>query len=370
MPLKCLLHGEETFAFDICHEDEWQVLRRANLQQKHLTMPCCGSPVTLRTSKLGTRHFAHRRIGACTTKPESAEHLLAKSIIAQSALEQGWDARTEQAGCCSNGEPWIADVLARKAGMRPVAFEVQWARQSDEETRSRQSRYHQSDVRGLWLFRQHDFPLDRGIPAFRLMFDEARKAFSVGIRSPQLGRWVSKRDRDEAGYWQQIIPLPEFIAGALEGRLKFAPAIDKWVPATIWTTEKLCYKCGCETKIVNFIRLNFDRAFPGHANVDVTIYDFDEWREDRAILLSLIPKELLASHNIGEVKPRFGGWDSRPRISNGCAHCGSLHGQFHDLDDIETLAPGPEVQIRVDRSLLRRMEDIRDYVDHWWFHQA
>jgi competence protein CoiA len=370
MPLKCLLHGEEIFAFDISYEDEWQALRRANLQQKHLKMPCCGSPVTLRTSKLGTRHFAHSRIGACTTKPESAEHLLAKAIIAQSALEQGWEARTEQAGCCSSGEPWIADVLARKAGMRPVAFEVQWARQSDDETRTRQRRYHESDVRGLWLFRQHDFPLDKGVPAFRLMFDEARKAFSVGIPSPQLGRWVSKRDRDEECYWQQIIPLSEFIAGALGGRLRFAPAIEASIPATIWTTEKFCYKCGAETKIVNFIRLNFDKAFPGHPNADVTIYDFDEWREGRAILLDLLPKQLLESDNIGEVKPRFGGWDSKPQISNGCAHCGSLHGQFHDLDDIETLAPGPDIHVRIDRSLLQRIDEVRDTVNRWWFDQA
>lgn len=370
MPLKCLQHGQEIFAFDIADEGDWQALRDTNQRLKHMTMPCCGSSVTLRTSKLGTRHFAHSRIGTCTTKPESAEHLLAKSIIAQSAAKQGWEAKAEQGGRCDNGDGWIADILVRKAGTRPVAFEVQWTRQTNDETIARQHRYHASAVRGLWLFRQSDFPFDRNVPAFRLIFDERGKTFSVALPSPLLHLGVNSRERGDARYWPQIIPLPEFVAGALGGRLKYAPAIGLTIPATIWTTEKFCYKCGCETKIVNFIRLNLNQAFPGHPHADVTIYDFDEWPEGRAILLRLLPKDLLASHNIGEVKPRFGGWSSRPQISNGCAHCGSLHGMMHDLDDIDTLAPGPEIRLNLDRDLLQGLEGVRDVVDRWWFEQG
>jgi competence protein CoiA len=366
MPLKCLRNGKEIFAFDIADEGEWQMLREANSRQEQLTMPCCGSSVTLRKSKLGTRHFAHRRVGTCVTKPESAEHLLAKMIIAQSAKRQGWTATTEHAGQTAEGESWVADVLVRKHGMKPLAFEVQWTRQTDDETQARQDRYRKSDVRALWLLRQHDFPISKEVPAFRLTFDENDNAFSVGVPNQSL-RFVGKRECNEALHWQQVIPLTEFIAGALEGRLKFAPALNESIPATVWTTEKFCYKCGCETKIVNFITLNFGRIFPGHPNCDVTIYDFDEWRQGRALLLSLLPKDLLASHNIGEVKPRFGGWGSSPMISNGCVHCGSLHGQFYDLDDMDTLAPGPEIQIRLDHPLLEGMHDIREFIERWWF---
>lgn len=368
MPLKCLQNGKEIYAFAITNDGDWRNLRETNLQQKHLTMPCCGSAVTLRTSKLGTRHFAHSRIGSCTTKPESAEHLLAKSIVAQSAIAQGWDATTEHSGRSDNGDAWIADVLLRKAGKRPVAVEVQWSRQHDEETRTRQHRYHSSGVRVLWLFRQLDFPIDQEVPAFRLIFDENSRAFSVGIPSHHMDHWVSRRERKEAQYWQQIIPLSDFISGALDGCLKFAPAKDASIPATIWTTEKFCYKCGCETKVVSYIRLNFDKTWPGHPNVDITIYDFDEWREGRAILRSLLPKDFLQSHNIGEVKPRFTGWSSTPQISNGCAHCGSLHGHTYDSDGTE--CEGPEIQLLVNRSLLRRMDEVQRAVERWWFRQA
>lgn len=367
MPLKCLQSGQPIFAFDISDEQDWQRLRNENLQHRHLAMPCCGSSVTLRTSKLGTRHFAHSRIGACTTKPESAEHLLAKSIIAQSALDQGWDARSEQAGRCDNGDGWIADILVSKAGKRSVAFEVQWSRQTIDETLARQRRYRDSSVRGLWLFRQTDFPSDRGVPAFRLLFDEHKEEFLVALPSPLLHPRISSRERDEARYWPQTIPLPEFVAGALDGRLKFAPAAGLLAPATIWTTKKECYACGCETKIVNFIRLNFDQIFPGHPHVDVTIYDFDGWPGGGSILSGLLSNELLASNDIGEVKPRFGGGSPSPQISNGCVHCDSLHGQLHDLDDVHTLALGPDIHVLVDHNLIQQMDGIRDMVERWWF---
>ena len=47
---------------------------------------------------------------------------------------------------------WRADVLAVQGGKR-IAFEVQWSRQTYEETSLRQERYKASNVRGCWLFR-------------------------------------------------------------------------------------------------------------------------------------------------------------------------------------------------------------------------
>ncbi len=76
MPLKCLNGNEEVYAFNFSSDEDWEDLRKENSKTKALRMPCCNALVTLRTSKLGTKHFAHARIGSCTTAPEKAEHLM------------------------------------------------------------------------------------------------------------------------------------------------------------------------------------------------------------------------------------------------------------------------------------------------------
>lgn len=74
-----------------------------------------------------------------------------------------------------------ADILVTK-GKFKVAFEVQWSCQSQQETSMRQQRYASAAVRGLWLFRQHDFPVDQDIPAFRLALNEASGRFRASFR--------------------------------------------------------------------------------------------------------------------------------------------------------------------------------------------
>ena len=75
----------------------------------------------MRVSKLGTQHFVHaRRSDACTSAPESAEHLLLKSIILVAVRNAGWDGDVE---VCSQEGGWRADVMASKDKLR-VAFEV------------------------------------------------------------------------------------------------------------------------------------------------------------------------------------------------------------------------------------------------------
>jgi competence CoiA-like predicted nuclease len=155
MPLKCFRDHEPVYAFDVETESAWGDLRHENANKKNLRLHCCNAGVTLRTSKLGTKHFAHARRGACSTAPETAEHLLAKRIVVEGIRRAGWTPTTEAPGDSPELGAWIADVMAEK-GTAKVAFEVQWARQNDAETRYRQTRYQSTGVRGLWLFRQHD----------------------------------------------------------------------------------------------------------------------------------------------------------------------------------------------------------------------
>jgi competence protein CoiA len=183
MPLKCLRGDEEIFAFDVEDEVAWKRLRESNAEARNLRMPCCGAAVVLRTSPLGTRHFAHARGGPCQTAPETAEHLLAKRIVVEGIRRTAWSAKTEQEGTTPEGERWRADVLATK-GKGKVAVEIQWSRQDHDETLRRQDRYEEAGVRGLWLFRQFDLPMFLNvIPAFRLRFDAASRSFSVSLPS-------------------------------------------------------------------------------------------------------------------------------------------------------------------------------------------
>ena len=70
---------------------------------KHLRMPCCEAGVTLKTSKLGTEHFARARRGPCSTAPKSAEHLLSKRFIVDGVRRAGWLAEPERAGQAGDG---------------------------------------------------------------------------------------------------------------------------------------------------------------------------------------------------------------------------------------------------------------------------
>ena len=179
MPLKCLRGDEAIYAFDVESDEAWKGLRKRNAEAKDLRMRCCGASVVLRTSKLGTRHFAHARRDPCSTAPETAEHLLAKMAVVDGIRGTGWKALPEQEGRTPDGEGWKADVLAEKGKAR-VAFEIQWSRQDEAETERRQRRYADAGVRGLWLFRQHDFPTGKETPAFRRCSNRPRPTSTAG----------------------------------------------------------------------------------------------------------------------------------------------------------------------------------------------
>ena len=176
MPLRAYIEDKEIVSIDL-NDEEWSALK-ARLKAKEivLTLPCCGQEGFLRTSNRGLKHFVHlKSANPCDWKPESAEHLKAKVAIMEACREQGWDAIPE-----FSEADWRADVLAVQGGKR-IAFEVQWSRQTYEETRLRQERYKASNVRGCWFFRiapkemsDYDKTLvaDKETPAFKIFKDE------------------------------------------------------------------------------------------------------------------------------------------------------------------------------------------------------
>ncbi|MBI5269663.1 MAG: hypothetical protein HY856_08305 [Burkholderiales bacterium] len=97
MPLSCKCGDEAIRSIDY-GGPRWDELRALNAAEDRLRLDCCGSRVTLKTSTLGIRSFAHKQCGDCTSAPETAEHLFVKARIAHAIVCTDWDVATEVRG--------------------------------------------------------------------------------------------------------------------------------------------------------------------------------------------------------------------------------------------------------------------------------
>jgi len=368
VPLKCIDNQREIFSFDFESDEDWNALRLRNKATNSLRMPCCGAAVVLRTSKLGTKHFAHARRGPCLTAPESAEHLLAKRIIVEGIARAQWHAAPEQSGETPDVGAWKADVLASK-GIAKVAFEVQWSRQTLDETLRRQERYRAAGVRGLWLFRQPDFPVEKEIPAFRLAYDELRKEFFVGLPSSEYDpEYLTNSRRDDPNFWQQTIELSEFVEGTLSGSLKFAPPVGATLPVEVVGAYTSCWKCRKETGIVTELLFRASQVFESCPDISISLETLGHPIPDgEQIVKELLPSDRLRQLGVGEVKPRYSKTQERSYLSNGCVHCDALQGQFfeHQVANEQRTLFETEAEFRAE--WVRHLEDHGINVNRWWF---
>jgi Competence protein CoiA-like family len=295
MPLRCLDNGVSIHAFDLGSE-EWAALAETNRTRRHLVMPCCSAPVTLKKSRLGTQFFAHKAVGECTTAPETEEHLKLKQIAVEVARAHGWEAQTEVA----EGQLWRADVLATKGGAK-VAIEIQWSPQTDEETLRRQRRYAESGVRGLWLLRQRKFAIDAELPAARV------EAGDDGFLAHLPGR-------------DHTLGLHDFLGAAFTRRLHFGVPANLPAKATINVGTLSCWACGADTDIVSSIAIAYGHEYrfgvPGLG--------------EHPDLFALVRKHLPADAGVGIIRPRQSRTQARAYLSNGCAHCDALIGELHE----------------------------------------
>lgn len=305
MPLRCRAPEGELSAFQIS-ADAWLELKR-HRRERELKMTCCDTPAIPKNSPLGTQFFAHQRIQACTTKPETKEHLFAKTVIARAALAAGWDVETESRGSTPTGEEWIADVLAKKGTAR-VAFEVQWSSQTAEETLRRQARYAASGVRALWLLRQRKFPCSRALPAFHLTVEDNAAVVGIPLMAIQCG----------GREWAQEVPLEAFVTGALSRRLQWAPVLrEPSVQASIiiHCGTARCWNCRKDTRGVVSVSFGLE----GYESIVCAVEDFQSYDHLFASILSAAEAR---RNGIGEITYRYGdGGLDRGYFSNGCLHC-------------------------------------------------
>ena len=253
MPLRCLnTNGESIQAFDLSDE-AWRALAIGNRKSRNLRMPCCSAAVTLKQSKLGTKFFAHLKRDNCSSAPEREEHLHLKQLSVEVARKCGWSAFTEVTGNSPTGEEWRADVLATK-GNSKVAIEIQWSRQTDEETYRRQKRYAESGIRCLWLFRQPRFPVNRDLPAICVGGD-LKKGFSA------LVPWYSNmtlNDRENEENWSQVLRIEKLLKAAFRGYFQFGLPRNSRVLVTGRLHKVWCPSCRMKTHVIFPIELTFD----------------------------------------------------------------------------------------------------------------
>lgn len=207
MPLTALIDGKRVVS-SLCEDDEWdEIVATARQGKDRVLMGYSGLPCYPRVSKLGLRHFAHRRgvDAPALTAPETPEHLLAKTLIVQAAARLGWDAQTEVP---AEDGSWVADTLLTKEGRR-IAIEVQWSRQSPGEYQRRQERYEAEGIECIWLHRHKIEFRERNTcraPLFRLSVDKESRTASVS---------VNIIERDEGWMETDDLDLPSFITAAL-----------------------------------------------------------------------------------------------------------------------------------------------------------
>lgn len=220
MPLRAFDDADRSVDASLLSSAEWAALTATNRAVRQLRTMCCGSRVALKTSRLGTRFFAHLALGGCASGDEGPEHLHLKALAIVAARAAGWEAQAEVTGATPGGEAWRADVLATR-GRHRVAVEVQWSGQADDETFRRQARYAASGVRGLWLFRRQGFLNDAGVPAVRV-------TGSLGQGLTILG-----------------LPAAEALAAVFARRLRFGIPAGAVAPVNVHGGVASCWGLGC-----------------------------------------------------------------------------------------------------------------------------
>ena len=317
MPLRAFIDNEEIVSIDQ-DEKQWDDLKK-RLKSKEcvLTLPCCNQEGFLRTSSLGLKHFVHSKSdNTCEWKPESPEHLRAKIEIIEACKENGWKAIPE-----FSESNWRADVLAIQDNKR-IAFEVQWSRQTIEDTKFRQSRYKESNVRGCWFFRtapkelrEYDEYLkaDKEIPAFKIFKDDNSNIVAQ-LKQTQL-------------------PLKSLVESLLKGQLKFCEYVrlKRKQEVTVVFFETICWKCKksqhlwtVEQNLVTFCNQNFYlmRSMWDSEDIDKSPKIYEAVKH-------FLQSEKGKNLKIGQLKKRFSKTVNYNYLSHGCFYCDAIFGDFY-----------------------------------------
>ncbi|UAJ10074.1 competence protein CoiA [Polymorphobacter megasporae] len=330
MPLRCLDDADRSLDAVALSPLEWAALTATNRHVRHLRMHCCGSPVALKTSRLGTRFFAHFALGGCASGDESPEHLHLKALAITAARAAGWTAEAEVSGTTSGGEPWRADVLATR-GKHRVAVEVQWSGQADDETARRQARYAASGVRALWLFRRPGFAIDPDVPAVRV------------------------RGTLAAGLTVQGLPVADFLAAVFDRRLKFGIPSRVAAKIVVGGIVVTCYglRCGAFNRAVERVVVS-----AGTNDCHMALSHLSDHLGPRAAVLATLPRD----KQRGPIRLRT--LQGRTYLANTCFSCGLPFGEAYltDLNSRWTIA---STTIVIDKAWAASIAAVHEFDPVW-----
>jgi hypothetical protein len=339
MPLRAIIDGADVIG-PLIPDEEWAALRsRIRAGQAAVALPCCDMPAFPRSSKLGTKHFVHRRAGGCRGSGETYQHLWAKAEVLQACVESGWSAASEVAG-----DDWRADVLATRGSAR-IAFEVQWSPQLEEEALPRQLRYEAAGVRGCWLFRgEPPLPARPGLPMFALRPEDEQKAVV-----------------DHAG---ATYTLRQFVAKLLAGEVRFRPRAQALLRVSFIDMD--CWKCRRRGHIYYAQQL----SCCGHE------IDYALTREARDSGLDPFAPGLVATVQewlggpgrqsgiaLGPIKQRYSRTMETRYLSFGCPHCDALFGEWFVREAVLDAAVCDHACARFE--VTRPMLGAADRQGHW-----
>jgi competence CoiA-like predicted nuclease len=314
MPLRAYINYEEIISIDQ-DEKQWIHLKKL-LKSKEaiLTLPCCKQEGFLRISSKGLKHFVHAKSNTnCDWKPESPEHLRAKIEIIEACKANGWKAIPE-----FSENNWRADVLAFRNHNR-IAFEVQWSKQTFEETKFRQDRYKESSVRGCWFFRtapkeliKYDDNLlaNKDIPAFKIFKDE-NSNITAQLNEKQL-------------------PLKLLVDNLLKRKLKFCEhkSLKSRQEVTIVFFPTICWKCKKPQHIWT-VDSNLVTVCTQNIIVKESLWDSDHLDKSPYVIDAIkhfLKTEKGKNLKIGELKKRYSKTKDNIYLSHGCFFCDAISG--------------------------------------------
>jgi hypothetical protein len=336
MPLRCIdsQTGQSLVAFEFGTSD-WQELKSKNQRVSHLQMACCSAPAVLKTSKNGVQFFAHKIHEPCESAPETENHLHLKRMVVEAARANGWAAYPEVSGSDSEGQCWIADVLATRENHK-VAVEIQWSGQTAEETLARQERYRRSGVRGLWLLRQPGFPVSKQLPAACIGGDITGGFIAL---IPEHQR-MTAADRKHVERWREWLPMNKFLSAVFQRRFQYGLPENGRMESTIWFAELNCWhpSCAKPTTIIRGVSLKV-----GSLKFDLSVSDFTGREE----LLGEVTARIADRRDIGTIRMRWSQTQNKAYLSNGCRHCDRLVGEHFEsrADRLYELTGGSAQQL-------------------------
>ncbi len=352
MPLRAYINNQEIISIDQ-DDKQWEDLKkRLKSKEAVVILSCYNQQGFLRTSNKGLKHFVHAKsISHCDWKPESPEHLRAKIEILEACKKNSWKAIPE-----FSEANWRADVLAIQNHKR-IAFEIQWSKQTLEETKLRQERYKESKVRGCWFFRtipkelrEYFRPIkaDKELPAFKIFKDDNSNII-VQLKEIQ-------------------IPLKTFVACLLKSQVKYCEHITlkPMQKVTIIFFMTTCWKCHRPQYL-----WTVDRNLKTVCNLDFYLMgsmwnnkDLDKNQKIYEAVKGFLKTEQGYNLKIGQLKTRYSKTAEEHYLSYGCYYCDSIFGDwFLRTEKMEGQHDPKSLRYEVEIEL----EPVRESMPHWCY---